>query len=156
TQIKRSFIPSTAGYGDLLASKKFWNSLGWKSPGYHRVIDLEGNILNVAAYENITNSVTGHIAASIHIAYLGGVGKQDVTKATDTRNDLQKQALICAIEEAIDWVVDHGGNKSKIEILGHRDISPDKNGNGIIESWERIKECPSFDAIPEYEHLKGV
>ena len=36
-------------------------------------------------------------------------------------------------------------------ILGHRDFSNDKDGSGVIESWERIKECPCFDAIPEYQ-----
>ena len=54
---------------------------------------------------------------------------------------------------AIKWVEDNGGSKSKLTIKGHRDVSPDKNKNGIIESWERIKECPSFDAIPEYKNL---
>ena len=29
-------------------------------------------------------------------------------------------------------------------ILGHRDFSPDKNRNGIIEPSEWMKSCPSF------------
>jgi hypothetical protein len=31
---------------------------------------------------------------------------------------------------------------------GHRDLSPDKNGNGVSEPFEHIKACPCFDAIP--------
>ena len=39
------------------------------------------------------------------------------------------------------------------KIMGHRDISPDKNHNGVVDPWERIKECPCFDAIPEYADI---
>ena len=38
-------------------------------------------------------------------------------------------------------------------ICGHRDFSPDLNGNGIIEPWEWMKACPCFDAIDEYQSL---
>ena len=31
-------------------------------------------------------------------------------------------------------------------LCGHRDLSPDLNGNGEIEPEEWIKECPCFDA----------
>ena len=30
-------------------------------------------------------------------------------------------------------------------ILGHRDLSPDKDGDGVIETSEWVKHCPSFD-----------
>ena len=33
-------------------------------------------------------------------------------------------------------------------ICGHRDLSPDKDGDGLIEPEEHIKSCPWFDAIP--------
>jgi N-acetylmuramoyl-L-alanine amidase len=39
-------------------------------------------------------------------------------------------------------------------ILGHRDFSPDKNGNGIIEYFEWIKSCPSFDAADWLKNYK--
>lgn len=32
-----------------------------------------------------------------------------------------------------------------LPIVGHRDLSPDKNGDGIITSNEWVKLCPSFD-----------
>jgi len=32
-----------------------------------------------------------------------------------------------------------------IPIVGHRDLSPDKDGNGIITPDEWVKLCPSFD-----------
>ena len=37
-----------------------------------------------------------------------------------------------------------------MQVIGHRDISPDTNNNGVIDHFERIKECPCYDVIPEY------
>ena len=31
------------------------------------------------------------------------------------------------------------------QILGHRDLSPDLDGDGIIEKHEWLKTCPGFD-----------
>jgi len=39
-------------------------------------------------------------------------------------------------------------------ILGHRDLSPDLDGNGRIEPREWVKQCPSFDASLDYEDLQ--
>src|SRR5690606_39171735 len=33
-------------------------------------------------------------------------------------------------------------------ICGHRDLSPDRNRDGVIGPQEHIKACPCFDAIP--------
>jgi N-acetyl-anhydromuramyl-L-alanine amidase AmpD len=30
-------------------------------------------------------------------------------------------------------------------ICGHRDLSPDRNGNGLVEPIEWLKTCPGFD-----------
>ena len=67
-------------------------------------------------------------------------------KAKDTRTEDQKEALIWLIAE-----LKHRLNISKVQ--GHRDYSPDQNGNGVIESFEWIKSCPCFNAIPEYKDL---
>ena len=152
-EIKTIFIHCTAGYSNLDGLKKFWKSQGWISPGYHLLIDLDGKIVEVQPFELISNGVKGHNSNSIHISYIGGVEKKNVNKALDSRTDSQKKAIIEAIKIAIKWIEETGGSKTKIKIKGHRDASPDKNGNGVIESFERNKECPSFDAIPEYKHL---
>jgi N-acetylmuramoyl-L-alanine amidase len=86
------------------------------------------------------------------ICYIGGVDRANINKAKDTRTEAQKQALICEIENALLYLKQFQ-SIDEVEILGHRDISEDKNLNGKVDSWERIKECPSFDAIPEYKHL---
>ena len=38
-------------------------------------------------------------------------------------------------------------------VCGHRDLSPDKNGNGEIEPEEWMKACPCFDAEEEFKEL---
>lgn len=151
--IKDIFIHCTAGYGSIESIQKFWKSLGWNSPGYHLIIDLDGKVHQLQPFTKYSNGVKGFNKNAINISYIGGVEKTNVTKALDSRTPQQKAALLNAIKTAIKWVESNGGSKSQLRIRGHRDVSPDKNGNGIIESWERIKECPSFDAIPEYKHL---
>ena len=32
-----------------------------------------------------------------------------------------------------------------LQVLGHRDTSPDLNGDGVIEPYEYVKACPCFD-----------
>jgi len=151
--ITKIFIHCTAGYGDVEAIKKYWKSIGWKSVGYHRIVDLNGNVHSLADYSEITNGVKNYNANGIHISYIGGVSKSNVNKAEDTRTEEQKKAIICEIINALEFLKKHQ-DISKIKILGHRDISPDKNLNGLVDSNERIKECPSFDAIPEYKSIE--
>ena len=39
-------------------------------------------------------------------------------------------------------------------MVGHRDLSPDKNYNGIVDPWERTKECPCFEVKAEADVYK--
>ena len=151
--IKRIFIHCTAGYGGVESIKRYWKSIGWKSVGYHRIIAEDGEVFQLAPYDQVTNGVKYYNSTSIHICYIGGVNKQDVNKAEDTRTDAQKKALLCELDNALNFLSDYQ-DISKVEILGHRDISPDKNLNGKVDSWERIKECPSFDAKLAYKNIK--
>jgi N-acetylmuramoyl-L-alanine amidase len=150
--IKRIFIHCSAGFGDVESIKRHWKSIGWKSVGYHRIIAEDGEVFQLAPYEQMTNGVKGYNSTSIHICYIGGVDRANVLKAKDSRTEAQKEGLICEIENALLYLKQFQ-SVDDIQILGHRDISPDKNLNGKIDAWERIKECPSFDAIPEYKHL---
>ena len=150
--IKRIFIHCSAGFGDVESIKRHWKSIGWKSVGYHRIIAEDGEVFQLAPYEQVTNGVKYYNSTSIHICYIGGVDKANVHKAKDSRTEAQKEALICEIENALLYLKQFQST-SDVQILGHRDISEDKNLNGKVDAWERIKECPSFDAIPEYAHL---
>lgn len=150
--IKHIVIHCSAGFGNPESVKAFWKRLGWENVGYHFFITTDGTIHKFAGLNAITNGVAGYNKHAVHIAYQGGVDKNDVRRAMDTRTFAQKRSLEAIIVGVLDELAKHQ-NTRDIKILGHRDLSPDQNKNGIIESWERIKECPSFDAIPEYSFL---
>lgn len=126
---------------DLIA---WFRARGWKNNGYHIWIDGQGIRHDITPLENIANGVAGHNANSVHVSYAGGVDSNG--HAVDNRTDAQKAMLITVLKEL----------KQKFptaKILGHRDLSPDKNKNGKIDSYEWIKYCPCFDAISEYKNI---
>lgn len=116
----------------------------WKSPGYHYVVEADGKITQLLDEERVSNGVKGFNSIAINVAWFGGIDERG--KAVDNRTDGQKKALVQLL----------GMLKKKYPgavVQGHRDFSPDKNGNGKVDVWERIKECPCFDAKDEYEGL---
>ena len=120
---------------------------GWKQPGYHYVVCPDGKVEQLLREESTSNGVKGFNSISINVAYIGGVTMENgKLKAVDNRTDAQKASLIKLLKEL-------RGRYPKATIQGHRDFSPDTNGNGIIDPWERIKECPCFDAKIEYKDI---
>lgn len=121
---------------------------GWGDIGYHYVVTLDGR-LHLGRDVDIAGAhVSGHNQNSVGVVYVGGLESDPKKtyaqlKAKDTRTNEQKAALLSLLMELRKLY-------PKAKIVGHRDFSPDKNGNGTIEPWEFIKECPSFDAIKEY------
>jgi N-acetylmuramoyl-L-alanine amidase len=115
----------------------YWKeNLGWKNPGYHYIIKRNGDIVNLFPEEKPSNGVKGYNQVSVHISYIGGVDKDG--KSVDNRTDAQKHAMFNKLIELSE-------KYPRAIILGHRDLSPDKNGDGIIEDSEWVKHCPSFD-----------
>jgi N-acetyl-anhydromuramyl-L-alanine amidase AmpD len=112
--------------------------------GYHYIICLDGTVEKGRPEDAIGAHVQGYNHNSIGISYIGGVDAHN--KAKDTRTPAQKAAIIKLLKELRQ-------RYPKARILGHRDISPDKNHNGRVDTYERIKECPCFDAIPEYKDI---
>lgn len=117
---------------------------GWKAPGYHYVITADGKIHQMLETESISNGVKGYNSVTINVAYTGGIDTNG--KPIDNRTDEQKQSLLKLLRllrERFPAAI----------IQGHRDFSKDVNGNGKIDPWERIKECPCFDAKIEYRGI---
>lgn len=146
-KIERIFVHCTASpqatttVNSLL--KEFKNK-GWKNPGYHYVIFPDGKIVNMLDESRVSNGVQGYNQTAINVAYVGGIDKKG--KAVDNRTQAQKDALWRILRTLVVKYPD-------AQILGHRDISPDTNHNGKVDKWERIKECPCFDAMEEYKYL---
>ncbi|KXT48596.1 hypothetical protein HMPREF2531_02873 [Bacteroides intestinalis] len=82
----------------------------------------------------------GHNANSIGICYEGGLDRHGLAK--DTRTEWQKHSLRVLVRALkMDY--------PEARIVGHRDLSPDVNGNGEVEPMEWTKECPCFEVGKE-------
>lgn len=113
--------------------KAFWSDvLKWKNPGYHRIIKPNGEVVELAPAERIVNGVAGHNTHSYHICWIGG------QQGIDNRTIEQK----CVLEQEVKTAM---RMFPKAKVVGHRDLSPDLNGDGIISPNEWTKECPSFE-----------
>lgn len=117
--------------------------------GYHFIIHLDGAIEACRPINKIGCHASGRNSHSIGICYIGGLDACDTNghMIKDTRTPQQKASLIKLIKQL------KGQYPSIVRVIGHRDTSPDLNGNGVIDPYEYIKGCPCFDAIPEYKHL---
>lgn len=118
---------------------------GWKGIGYHKVVHLDGTVSDGRPESEIGAHVQGHNTGSLGYVYVGGLSRDGKTPK-DTRTPAQKAAMERISREAV-------AKYHLKAIKGHRDASPDKDGDGVIEPHEWIKACPCFNAIPEYEHL---
>jgi len=116
--------------------EKYHRSIGFSECGYHYYIRRDGNVIEMRPIHKVGAHVKGYNSHSIGIAYEGGLdslGNPKDTRTPDQRNSLQ--LLISSLQ--LDF--------PNVKIVGHRDLSPDLNGNGKVEPHEWVKSCPSFD-----------
>lgn len=127
---------------------KWHKERGWSMIGYNYVIDLDGTVevgrpLSMSGAHCADKGFSGksYNLHSIGICYVGGLDKNGHSK--DTRTDAQKLSMHKLVMELIE--------KYPItDVLGHRDASPDKNGDGVITKNEWVKTCPCFDVRSEF------
>lgn len=101
---------------------------GWNGIGYHYVIHTNGGLAHGRALEQVGAHVEGNNAATIGVCMVG----------TDRFTEPQWAALrtlVTALQLKFPTAT----------VVGHRDYSPDRNGDGLIEPWEWTKTCPGFD-----------
>lgn len=116
-----------------------------KHIGYHFVIERNGRVMSGRSLEEIGAHVQGNNAKSIGICLIG----------TDEFTDAQYQSLrglliqiavkisnrpIFDVKQALNVYGELG-----ISVKGHRDYSPDLNGDGQITRNEWLKTCPGFE-----------
>lgn len=118
---------------------------GFKKIGYHFVVYRDGSVHKGRDINEVGAHVKGYNSNSIGVCYIGGL-TADGKKTKDTRTPAQKQGLKNLLAQLKKQF-------PNAKILGHRDLSPDKNHDGKIEPNEWIKKCPSFDAKTEYSSL---
>lgn len=121
---------------------------GMNGPGYHYYVRKNGAIKLTRPTDRIGAHARGYNANSIGVCYEGGLDKQG--HPADTRTPWQRHSLRVLIRALL---MDHPGCR----VCGHRDLSPDRNGNGEIEPEEWIRQCPCFDVKAErYDQWEEV
>jgi len=127
---------------------KWHKERGFACIGYNYVIDLDGTVevgrpLNRDGAHCNTAGTSGvsYNKHSIGIVYVGGLDWAGMP--ADTRTPAQKQAMAELVYKLI-------AEYPIVEVIGHRDASPDQNLDGKITPNEWIKQCPCFDVRAEF------
>ena len=113
---------------------------GWSDIGYHFVIKRDGEVDPGRPVDRAGAHCYGHNKYSIGICMVGGIDRGG--EPENNFNPIQFDALLTLIRELKDeYPID--------DICGHRDLSPDVDGDGEVEQHEWVKACPCFD-VREY------
>lgn len=126
--------------------RRWHKERGFKDIGYHYVVYRDGSVHTGRPEAKAGAHCKGYNNCSIGVCYVGGLDKKGNPK--DTRTKEQKEGLERIISELLE-------RYPTAAVKGHRDMSLDLDGDGIVEPDEWIKDCPCFDAIEEYWHLMG-
>ncbi len=118
-------------------ARKFARSDEWRerfnpsltSIGYHFVVDVDGTRLTGRHVDEQGAHVAGHNLHTLGICQIG----------TDKFTRAQWTELRTLVTELL-------GTYPNARVCGHRDLSPDRNGDGRITPNEWLKICPGFDA----------
>lgn len=115
---------------------------GWRMVGYHYVIEVDGQMQIGRPETRVGAHVSGHNEDSIGICMVG----------TDSFTEDQWATLKILVSELME-------RYPQADVYGHRDLSPDKDGDGKIEKWEWLKICPGFEVLDwlegDMEPLEG-
>lgn len=123
---------------------KWHKQRGFRCIGYHYVIRLDGTIETGRPISEVGAHAKGFNSTSIGVCYVGGLDKSG--KPKDTRTILQIESmdrLLNRLCDSKDYTIE--------KIVGHRDLSKDLNGDGVITSNEWMKSCPCFEVKDRYE-----
>lgn len=123
------------GYQRGVTSQSFNPHL--KHIGYHFVIDCDGTVETGRKVGEIGAHCKGHNKHSIGICLVGGLGCDD-EQYYGRFTQAQWQSLYQLLTQ-LESQYPHA------KICGHRDLSPDLNGDGTITPNEWLKHCPCFD-----------
>lgn len=104
------------------------NARGWNGIGYHYVIECDGSVKRGREDEQVGAHVQNHNNDSIGVVMVG----------TDRFYERQWGALA-------ELITALRGKYPDADVHGHRDFSPDTDGDGVIERHEWLKTCPGFD-----------
>lgn len=105
--------------------------------GYHFVIRRNGAIEIGRPLDKPGAHVKNYNSNSIGICLVGGMKEESKRSENNfTKEQLSALQTLLFAQKTL-----HGNAK----IRGHRDFSPDRNGDGEITPDEFMKDCPCFD-----------
>ena len=114
---------------------------GFRGTGYHYYVRRDGTVVNTRPIGRAGAHCQGYNAHSIGICYEGGLDPQG--RPSDTRTPEQRSALRQLVWQLL------GVTGRNVRLCGHRDFSPDRDGDGTVEPEEWTKLCPCFDVASE-------
>lgn len=120
---------------------------GFRGIGYHYYVRRSGEVIPCRPLDQIGAHVRGYNACSWGVCYEGGL--DSAGRPADTRTPKQRASLLRLLRQLKDYA-------PQAHILGHRDLSPDRNGDGRITSEEWLKSCPCLEAEDEYRTLNDL
>lgn len=110
---------------------------GFCTAGYHYYVTLEGDLFALRDVDIPGAHAKGYNRHSIGVCYEGGLNSNGLP--ADTRTSAQRQMLTQLVYELKRLY-------PKAMVVGHRDLSRDLNGDGVVTPDEWAKVCPCFEA----------
>ena len=117
------------------------NTNGWSDIGYHFYVERDGRSYVGRGLETKGAHVRGYNRRSVAVCYEGGLDEDERPK--DTRTEAQKQTILKLVS-ALKTIY------PEANIVGHRDLFPDRNNDGVIDRDDWLKECPCYDVQSEF------
>ena len=114
---------------------------GFSCWGYHYYIRKSGQIEPMRDEDTVGAHARGFNAISLGVCYEGGLDARGNPK--DTRTPEQRSALHLLVYQLLQQF-------RNARVCGHRDLSPDLDGDGKVEPWEWVKQCPCFEVSKEF------
>lgn len=115
---------------------------GWSRIGYHYVIRRDGLLEKGRREDEVGAHVYGYNRKSIGVCLIGGLDERaQIMEGFEGTFTPEQAETLKEVLQSLQW------KYPKAKILGHRDLSPDTNGDGTISRWEWVKNCPCFDVV---------
>ena len=127
-------------YYDINDIDQWHRARGFRKVGYHIVILLDGTVQFGRGFWETGAHAKGYNGA-FGICYIGGLDEDGDPK--DTRTPEQKKSMLI-VKDMLEYF------NPGLNHVGHRDLSVDLNGDGVISPGEWMKACPCFDVKAEY------
>lgn len=111
--------------------------------GYHFVIDVDGRLYTGRALNEPGAHAVNFNARSIGVCLIGGA-ERDGQYTPEAWNRLEELVLLLCHERRIPLRL-ATQHQPLAGVCGHRDLSPDANGDGQVTARDWLKTCPGFD-----------